>query len=236
MGFPGGSDGKAPVRNMGDLGSIPALGRSPGEGNCTTIQYPCLENPMDGGAWWAIVHGVTKSQTQLRDITFTFIFHCTDTQHFVYLLVSWRIFKLFPLFGYECCCYEVLCRSFVWKSLSHVQLFVIPRTIRSINSPGQNTGVGSHSLLWWIFPTQGSNPGLLHCSRFFTSWTTIYVFNFLGFIPRSRIDGSLGKIKFDIWEDCQTIFKAAAPPRYEGSNFFTVSPVPVYFPFWLLNK
>ena len=56
------------------------------------------------------------------------IFHCTDTQHFVYLLISLRTFKLFPLFGYECCCYELLCRSFVWKSLSHVRLFVIPWT------------------------------------------------------------------------------------------------------------
>ena len=88
MGFPGGPDGKAPVCNVGDLGSIPGLGRSPGEGNGTTIQYPCLENPMDGGAWWATVHGVAKSWTRLRDVTFTFIFHCTDTQHFVYLLVS----------------------------------------------------------------------------------------------------------------------------------------------------
>ena len=88
MGFPGGPDGKAPVCNVGDLGSIPGLGRSPGEGNGTTIQYPCLENPMDGGAWWATVHGVAKSWTRLRDVTFTFIFHCTDTHHFVYLLVS----------------------------------------------------------------------------------------------------------------------------------------------------
>ena len=44
-----------------------------GEGNVTSLQYSCLENPMDGGAWWAAVHGVTKSQTQLSDFTFTFL-------------------------------------------------------------------------------------------------------------------------------------------------------------------
>ena len=49
--FPGGSDGKASVYNVGDLGSIPGLGRSPGEGNGNPLQYYCLENPMDRGAW-----------------------------------------------------------------------------------------------------------------------------------------------------------------------------------------
>ena len=49
--FPGGSDGKAPVYNAGDLGSIPGSGRSPGEGNGNPLQYYCLENPMDRGAW-----------------------------------------------------------------------------------------------------------------------------------------------------------------------------------------
>ena len=54
---------------MGDLGSIPGLGRSPGEGNGNPLRYSCLENPMDGGAWWATVHGVTKSRTRLSDFT-----------------------------------------------------------------------------------------------------------------------------------------------------------------------
>ena len=49
--FPGGSDGKAFAYNAGDLGSIPGLGRSSGEGNGNPLQYPCLENPMDGGVW-----------------------------------------------------------------------------------------------------------------------------------------------------------------------------------------
>ena len=56
-GFPGGADGKQSARNAGDLGSIPGSGRSPGEGNGNPLQYSCLENPMDRGAWWATVHG-----------------------------------------------------------------------------------------------------------------------------------------------------------------------------------
>ena len=55
-----GSEVKASARNAGDLGSIPGLGRSPGEGNGNPLQYSCLENPMEGGAWWATGHGVTK--------------------------------------------------------------------------------------------------------------------------------------------------------------------------------
>ena len=57
-GFPGGSDGKEFVCNAGGPGSIPGLGRSPGEGNGNPFQYSCLENSMDRGAWWATVHGV----------------------------------------------------------------------------------------------------------------------------------------------------------------------------------
>ena len=56
-------DGKASTYNAGDLGSIPGLGRSLGEGNGTPLQYSCLENPMDGGAWQATVHGVAESDT-----------------------------------------------------------------------------------------------------------------------------------------------------------------------------
>ena len=58
----GGSEVKASAW-VGDLGSIPGSGSSPGEGNGNPLQYSCLENPMDGGAWWATVHGVAKSRT-----------------------------------------------------------------------------------------------------------------------------------------------------------------------------
>ena len=65
-GFPCGSAGKEYTCNVGDLGSIPGLGRSPGDGNGNPLQYSCLENPMDRGTWRATVHGVTESQTQLK--------------------------------------------------------------------------------------------------------------------------------------------------------------------------
>ena len=67
--FPGDSDSKASAHNAGDLGLIPGLGRSPGEGNGNPLQYSCLENSMDGGTWWATVHGVAKSWTRLSDFT-----------------------------------------------------------------------------------------------------------------------------------------------------------------------
>ena len=62
---------KASACNAGDPGSVPGLGRSPGEGNGNPLQYSCLKNPMDRGAWWVTVHGVAKSQTQLNDFTHT---------------------------------------------------------------------------------------------------------------------------------------------------------------------
>ena len=63
-----------------------------GEGNGTPLQYSCLENPMDGGAWWAAVHGVTKSQTQLSDFTFTFHFHALKKEMATHSSVlAWRI-------------------------------------------------------------------------------------------------------------------------------------------------
>ena len=71
-GFPGGSLSKVSAFSVGDPRLIPGLGRSLGEGNGNPPQYSCLENPMDGGAWWATVHRVAKSQTRLSDFTFSF--------------------------------------------------------------------------------------------------------------------------------------------------------------------
>ena len=65
-GSPGGSDGKESACNVGDLGSIPGLVRSPGGGHGNPLQYSCLENSHGQGAWQAAVHGVAKIQTQLR--------------------------------------------------------------------------------------------------------------------------------------------------------------------------
>ena len=67
LGFPGGSDGKESACNAGDLGLIPGVGRSPRGGHGNPLKDSGMENHMDRGAWWAIVHEVTKSQTQLSD-------------------------------------------------------------------------------------------------------------------------------------------------------------------------
>ena len=66
--------------------------RSPGEGNGNPLQYSCLENPMDGGAWWAAVHGVAKSRTRLSDFTLTFHFHAFEKEMATHSSVlTWRI-------------------------------------------------------------------------------------------------------------------------------------------------
>src|SRR5574342_369467 len=76
-----------PIKYNNDL----LWGKS-GEGNGTPLQYSCLENPMDGGAWWAAVHGVSKSQTGLSDFTFTFHFHALEKEMATHSSVlSWRI-------------------------------------------------------------------------------------------------------------------------------------------------
>ena len=75
-GFPGVAVVKNPPANAGDTrdaGSIPGSGRSPGEGNGNSLQYSCLENPMDREAWWAIVRGVKKSHMGLRTHTYTYL-------------------------------------------------------------------------------------------------------------------------------------------------------------------
>ena len=69
--YPGSSDGKESVHNVGDLDSIPGLGRSPGGGHGNPLQYSCLETetvllPIDRGAWGATIHEVAKSRTQLK--------------------------------------------------------------------------------------------------------------------------------------------------------------------------
>ena len=85
--FPVGSDGKESLCSAGILGSITGSGRSPREGNddCP-LQYSCLENPMDRRAWWAAVHWVTKSQTQLSNLVrvYIYIYIITNLCHLNY--------------------------------------------------------------------------------------------------------------------------------------------------------
>ena len=87
---------KNPLANAGDVrdaGSIPGSGRSPGEGNGNPLQYSCLENSMDRGAWWATVHRITKSRTRLSNLACTHIFsvhtYCSVYQNFIPFL--WQI-------------------------------------------------------------------------------------------------------------------------------------------------
>ena len=78
--------------NVGNPGWIPESGRSPGKGNSNPLQYSCLENPMNRGVWWATVHRVAKSQTQLSDFTFTFLFHTLEKEMATHSnILAWRI-------------------------------------------------------------------------------------------------------------------------------------------------
>ena len=78
--------------NAGDVGWIPGLGRYPGEGNGNSLQYSCLGNPTDRGAWWAAVHGVSKSRTRLSDFTFTFHSGALEKEMATHSSVlAWRI-------------------------------------------------------------------------------------------------------------------------------------------------
>ena len=88
------------LQSMGSRKSWTQLSVHVGEGNGTPLQYSCLENPMDGGAWWAAVHGVAKSQTQLNDFTFTFHFHALEKEMATHSSVlAWRIPGMGSLVG-----------------------------------------------------------------------------------------------------------------------------------------
>ena len=121
--FPGGSVVKNLPANAGDMGSIPALGRSAGGGNNNPLQYSCLGNPMDRAAWWATVHGITKSRTRLSNFTFHF-----PLEKWVFKNSQKRSVKKFSVgqnvpssfFMRSCMCAQ---------SLSHVQLCVTPWTV-----------------------------------------------------------------------------------------------------------
>ena len=115
--------------NTGDLGSIPGLGRSPGGGNGNPLQYSCLGNPMDRGAWWATVHGVAKSQTWLSTHA---CMHST-----ILILSVYRFLNTSP-YG--------LSTWLAWETLYHrsirllMQWFSIPRR----NVPGDTSVIKAY--------------------------------------------------------------------------------------------
>ena len=132
--FPGGSDGKESACNTGDPCLIPGSGRSSGEGNGNPLQYSCLENFMDRGAWQATVHGVTKSWTQLSDchshhtlkwdwalficlLTFVLLWNvCSSFAHFS---IGWTVFFVYS--GYKSFV-ECIVRIYLAKSSSFLFL------------------------------------------------------------------------------------------------------------------
>ena len=161
-GFPSSSVGKASACNTGDPGAIPGLGRSPGGGNGTPLQYSSLENPMDRGAWWATVHGVAKSRTWLSN--WHALFMLMTYHHTVFIYVS----------AGGCMRYLYFLKSVLWITYFEI-LLIVARKIKDNtvscwsaqlwltlcdpmdckpsrflcpwHFPGKNTGVGCHFLL-----------------------------------------------------------------------------------------
>ena len=154
--FPCGSDSKESAYNVGDWGSIPGLGRSPGEGNGYPFQYSCLENPLDGGACWAAVYEAAQSQTQLKQLSSS-----SSSSIYLHFVESMEFSRPeywsgpFPSPG----------------DLPNPGIEPRSPTLWADSLPAEppgkpkNTRVGSLSLLQRIFPTQGSYPGLPHCKR-----------------------------------------------------------------------
>ena len=174
MGFPGGSDGEVSVCNAGDPRSIPGLGRSPGEGNGSPLQYSCLENPMDGGVWWATVHGVAKGRTRLGDFT--------SLQSSLELM---SIVLMMPCNHLILCCLLLLLPSFfpsirVFSSESALCIRW-PKCWSfsfSISSPNEYSGLISFRTDWFdllavqgtlksLIQHQSSKASILQCSAFF---------------------------------------------------------------------
>ena len=104
-GFSGGSDSKESPCNAGDMSSIPGSGRSLEEGNGSPLQYSCLENSMDKGAWPATVHGFTKSQTWLSDFTFSLS------------LEKYIIFPVFLVYPVSSSLYTFIGTSFTYANI-----------------------------------------------------------------------------------------------------------------------
>ena len=172
-GFPDGSVVKNPSANAGNTGSIPGLGRSSGGGNGNPLQYSCLENSMDRGAWQTTVHGVTKSWTwQITEHAHTRVMRCMD--------MSWVRIQLGTGMNWSWGPNTVtappsliLWIHFFSSPCKLVSL--LPLLLCTWNFLANNTGVSCHFLLQGIFLTQGLNPPLLcllHCRQILYHWAT----------------------------------------------------------------
>ena len=170
------------------MGSVLWLGRSLGVWHGNPLQYSCLENPMDRRAWQAKVHGVATAGHELvtkppPPILPSWCIKLAITVGYLFLsLLSFKVRYILDILDIICL-YSLIQLINVdihwkwkWKSLSRVWSLrphgrLPARLFCPWDSPGKNTGVGSRSLLQGIFPTQRSNPGLLHCRRGITkSW------------------------------------------------------------------
>ena len=143
--------------------SCSVMSDSFGEGNDTPLQYSCLENPMDGGAWWAVVHGVAKSRTRLSNFPFTFHFHALEKEMATHSSVlAWRIPGTgehggLPSVGSHRVGHD-------WSDLAAaVWLFATPWTV-ACQTPLSMGILWARILEWVAMPSsRGSNPGLSHC-------------------------------------------------------------------------
>ena len=108
----------ASAGDVRDVGSISGPGRSPGRGHGNTLQYSCLENPMDRGGWWATVYGVAKSRTRLKRLSMSmcmWMFYCVYVPHLLYPFICQWTFRLLLCLGYcKQCCSEHWIHVFFW--------------------------------------------------------------------------------------------------------------------------
>ena len=144
-----------------------------GEGNGNPLQYSCLENPRDGGAWWATVHGAAQSWTRLRGFTKSGCSSMAVLFLLFFLSVMSDLLQPHGLQHARLPCPSLSCgvcsNSWALRG-THIffHLYVmkhglaIMQLLRPWDSPSKNTGVGCHFLLQGIFPIQGSNPGFPH--------------------------------------------------------------------------
>ena len=144
--------------DIGDTASTPGMGNSPGEGNGNPLQYTCRGYLLDREAWWATIHGVTKSWKQLRMYPVL--------PNIIKQLWIWNLVILLCVFVFVCTSHSVCATLWDPFDCSFANLF------SSWHSPSKNSRAGIHSLLQGTFPTQGSNEGFLHCMQILDRWAT----------------------------------------------------------------